>query len=594
MDSLDPAEKVFTTPELVEMIVCYLDRDELASLDSTCKLIHEAVATYPWRDYDLGDTSEVNQIPSPGLLQNLHHIRTVRFNTTATGLLDILLGRNQNQQSLPPSLSPPPSTTTTTTATATTTATTPPLTTRVATALTSNTTSRTTNRSQARNRSPSHASYIPEFLYTGADRSGKGSGISAEYLDRILMILKQIKALETVKLLGLLLEKEDKLAFVLASQPRLKSLTIVHSVQGQSFSKAFDFLTSCLALPTLETLHCSFSVEFTLREDDLPASFTFNKVTTSAYLHRLNGRFPIGLRDLELPYYVHGYPKWFLVPFYRLGFPALETFHLPRLDSHLFDDLEEALTKNSPNLCKLRMSGMWYSTAARDYQTLGLFNRCYNERGCRSLEFACMPWSVFHRDCVAFHQWTLPSLQIRNPHKMTSVDMNVILTACPALEIFKIEGFVPGFQLDFADFQKYKVVEPAGENPEVTHDGIEGMSREELEVEEQEEEEEEGNDDDDDYQDDEEEEEEDDNWMFENRSINFACLRLKTLSMVCYGLWWPHNYSNQGFYSQLGKLIELEELTLGFTFAPTWMLGPPMLDFTLVSPYGRLQELKDL
>ncbi|KAG0048722.1 hypothetical protein BGZ83_006386 [Gryganskiella cystojenkinii] len=522
MDSLPPAEKVFSIPELAGMIAKYLKLETLAKLSSTTKLIQATVTPYLWRNFILD--RDIEEEPSPGLDRYLKYTRSVEFRTCDTGLLDILTQGDQNERddSIIPSTTP--------------------------------------TESDANVLSKELSTSLTRLVYTG-DQDGEGSvGVTDDQTDQLLSIMHRNISLETLRLPGELLRRADDLTHVLSGLSRLRSVALVNcAIEGPDISTAFQFFAACFSLPQLEVIRCSF--RFDLVQQQVSVETMFRQILESLQGYQSSGQFPSGLKELELPLFSAEYPETFLIPFFSLGFQALEVLHVPSICSpaSIKKSLEDVLLQHCSRVRDVRMNGVEHRRV--DYEMLGLVVRiCCSQLGCRSLELSSMEWTSFHKDIVFHHAQTLESLVIQFPFFMTSRDVQLIFASCPVLKVFKLDGEGSGFVLNYTDFEMY----------EVRNDTIGAVKGAE--------------------------DQQDGGEKTTSSIRDFACSGLRTLSLTSGN---PHRLQNQGsskgFFSQVGRLSDLEELTFGYSqFGYNQFRNKtekPLLDFTLDPANGRLQDL---
>ncbi|GJJ71357.1 hypothetical protein EMPS_03707 [Entomortierella parvispora] len=414
---------------------------------------------------------------------------------------------------------------------------------------------------------------LTSLIYTGLRHNGGTRPVlTDEEFDKFFLLLKRTPTLETLCLPSDLLEEIEKFIPILAQMPHLKSITLVEGTRGpMENSRAFAFLGACLSFQDLKVLRCSFR---TFRGDDVgngEERQMFDWILGAIKIHKKEGHFPLGLHELELPAYQDRYPESFLVPFYTSGFPSLEVFHVPYIRSSYNVRLETALQNHVPKLRDVQMPAVGLRHEIQEASTLFTSVKCCsrgeNERkagnGCRSIETMFMGWCS--GDTWIFYcRNTLESFIMSSTPDIWTHNVQQILSICPRLKTMKISGTDnDGFLLDVEDFPVY---DEAGDE-KAARDLATDPRR----------------------------------LIYGNVTFgNFVCKGMKTLSLVSGSTWKTDPMRNRGFYTQLGQLKELEELTYGYELAYGYnakldRARPALPDLTLDSQAGgRLDELRGL
>ncbi|KAG0048820.1 hypothetical protein BGZ83_006282 [Gryganskiella cystojenkinii] len=507
MDIRSSGAKVLGNPVVAQILSSHIRFETLFNLTLINKPIRECFELFLWRDYILD--RDVDEEPSPGLTpRRIQYLRSIEYRTISTGILDLLLSGQPQQQSH--ALQGATSTATTTT---------------------------TTTIPSPLPASP--VTRLTRLVFTG-DRDGEETeDFTGLQLDQLLLIMKLNPLLETLRAPGELLEppRSDQLLQILRDDlPHVKSLSFCDEVSTHCFFHVFSFFETIFGFPKLEVLR--FSVEVSLNRRYSEEKPTFQRVLDTLHHHKTTGRFPEGLRELELPSNFERYPEMFLIPFFKLGFPSLTTFHVPRIEEEVDGmDFEWTMDEFMPALQHIRMRGN--EPEDYDYCTIQAVIRCCDE-GLESLELSIMNWS--NLKITAMHQrFALKCILLQDMEELESRDVQIILTLCPNLEHFK----------------DYDIFEIDGDD-------------ESLEPEEDE---------------------------FYEVEANFSCLGLRTLYLTVsspVGKRFHREEENTlAFYWQVGRLTELEELTLGYQ--PYWVAeDDTRQDFTLDQHKGRLIELQEL
>lgn len=386
------------------------------------------------------------------------------------------------------------------------------------------------------------------------DREDEGD-ITDEQLDQFLLLIRQNPRLEELRLPhDLFDQRNDALKSALTELPRLKSLTFIGASSVIDFHVALDYLKFLFGLPTLQTIR--LPIETSIRRDDYDKEHgLFEETLVILQQHMDTGRFPLNLKELELPWYADRYPEMFIVPFFKLGLHDLETFHVPRVEDGVCSELRWVLFDENHSLHHIRCTAMGGEPNGEDAEMLSMaVGSCDYVPGLQSVELNCMEWDSELQCSMMSSRDAILSLVFKNSQSMPSQAVQLIFAGCPLLEHFYLEGNGDAFLMDFKDYEIYD------DDDEEVGEGEEEEFVEELDTLEK----------------------------------NFACLGLKTLHLiVATPLPDAHPSTTRPFYWQIGRLRELEELTFGYN---GWVNHgeDTVMDYTLDPTSGRLNELKNL